>query len=153
MRLVLLIAAALVVTACNPAPKEAPPADAAEAGAGAPAGADRAPGAASALLDPISVQGTWSFDRTCASGDGMTLRADGAASYDEWGEGLWAINEAGQLVMILRHQEPGLAADGAGERYVYTLTASEAAGDDLTGQVLSNRPGEEPRDINAKRCP
>ena len=46
--------------------------------------------------------GTWSFDGTCASGDGMVLQADGKASYDEWGTGLWAIAEnGGRLVLIM----------------------------------------------------
>jgi hypothetical protein len=46
--------------------------------------------------------GTWSFDGTCASGDGMTLKADGKASFDEWGDGLWASAEDGKrLVLIL----------------------------------------------------
>ncbi len=46
--------------------------------------------------------GTWSFDGTCASGDGMVLQADGKASYDEWGTGLWAIaDNGGRLVLIM----------------------------------------------------
>ncbi|NOT42823.1 MAG: hypothetical protein HOP13_20275 [Alphaproteobacteria bacterium] len=46
--------------------------------------------------------GVWSFDRTCASGDGMVLKGDGKASYDEWGSGLWASAEDGaRLVLIV----------------------------------------------------
>lgn len=46
--------------------------------------------------------GTWSFDGTCASGDGMVLKADGKAAYDEWGTGLWAIADNGaRLVLIV----------------------------------------------------
>jgi hypothetical protein len=46
--------------------------------------------------------GTWSFDRTCMSGDGMVLAADGKASYDEWGSGLWATADSGtRLVLIV----------------------------------------------------
>ncbi len=48
-----------------------------------------------------ALAGTWSFDGTCASGDGMTLRADGKASYDEWGEGLWALAEKGARIVII----------------------------------------------------
>jgi hypothetical protein len=45
--------------------------------------------------------GTWSFDGTCASGDGMTLKADGKASYDEWGDGLWALADKGTRLVII----------------------------------------------------
>lgn len=46
--------------------------------------------------------GTWSFDGSCASGDGMTLQVDGKASYDEWGSGLWAIaDNGGRLIIIV----------------------------------------------------
>jgi hypothetical protein len=52
--------------------------------------------------------GTWSFDGTCASGDGMTLEKDGDAGYDEWGSGLWALTDGGKrLVLILRVTEMG----------------------------------------------
>lgn len=45
--------------------------------------------------------GTWSFDGSCASGDGMTLQADGKASYDEWGDGLWALADKGTRLVII----------------------------------------------------
>ena len=45
--------------------------------------------------------GTWSFDGTCASGDGMVLKADGKASYDEWGTGLWAIADNGARLVVI----------------------------------------------------
>jgi hypothetical protein len=46
--------------------------------------------------------GTWSFDGTCMSGDGMVLAADGKAGYDEWGSGLWATADSGtRLVLIV----------------------------------------------------
>jgi hypothetical protein len=47
------------------------------------------------------IVGTWSFDRSCASGDGMRLRRDGKAAYDEWGQGLWAFDEAGKRLVII----------------------------------------------------
>jgi hypothetical protein len=45
--------------------------------------------------------GTWSFDGTCASGDGMTLNKDGKASYDEWGTGLWAVTDKGTRIVLI----------------------------------------------------
>lgn len=45
--------------------------------------------------------GTWSFDGSCASGDGMTLQADGKASFDEWGDGLWALADKGTRLVII----------------------------------------------------
>lgn len=45
--------------------------------------------------------GTWSFDGTCASGDGMVLKRDGKASYDEWGTGFWAVADIGQRLVLL----------------------------------------------------
>lgn len=45
--------------------------------------------------------GTWSFDNSCASGDGMTLKADGKAAYDEWGDGLWASAENGKRLVLI----------------------------------------------------
>ena len=58
-------------------------------------------------IDVHAIIGTWSFDKSCASGDGMTIAADGVASYDEWGLGTWRIEE-GRLVLDLATQEPGL---------------------------------------------
>lgn len=47
------------------------------------------------------IVGTWSFDGSCASGDGMRLMRDGKAAYDEWGRGLWAFDEAGKRLVII----------------------------------------------------
>ena len=57
--------------------------------------------AADAPSPAASLVGTWSFDGTCASGDGMTLKADGKASYDEWGEGLWALADKGTRIVVI----------------------------------------------------
>jgi hypothetical protein len=48
-----------------------------------------------------AVAGTWSFDGSCASGFGMVLSADGNASYDEWGEGLWALADNGKRIVLI----------------------------------------------------
>ena len=50
---------------------------------------------------PGSFVGSWSLDGTCASGDGMSLSADGKASYDEWGAGLWALADKGTRVVLI----------------------------------------------------
>lgn len=51
---------------------------------------------------PVSIAGTWSFDGSCASGDGMRLAPEGKASYDEWGQGLWALaDKGGRIVLIV----------------------------------------------------
>ncbi len=50
---------------------------------------------------PNSLAGVWSFDGTCASGDGMSLKADGKASYDEWGAGLWALADKGGRIILI----------------------------------------------------
>ena len=47
------------------------------------------------------IVGTWSFDGSCASGYGMRLASDGKAGYDEWGAGLWALDEAGPRLVII----------------------------------------------------
>ncbi len=47
------------------------------------------------------VVGTWSFDGSCASGDGMVLQRDGKASYDEWGRGLWALSTYDNHIVII----------------------------------------------------
>ena len=38
------------------------------------------------------VVGVWSFDRTCASGDGMNLRADGTMWLNECCKGTWTLD-------------------------------------------------------------
>lgn len=45
--------------------------------------------------------GTWSFDGSCASGDGMQLKADGSAAFDEWGQGLWASADNDARIVII----------------------------------------------------
>lgn len=48
-----------------------------------------------------SLVGTWSFDGSCASGDGMRLQREGKASYDEWGQGLWALADRDTRIVII----------------------------------------------------
>ena len=71
--------------------------------------------AALALATPATAQtptreyfiGIWSFDGSCASGYGMGLRPDGEVWYDEWGSGLWIL-ENGAIRMILQESEMGV---------------------------------------------
>ena len=50
---------------------------------------------------PLMLAGTWSFDGSCASGDGMRLTSNGKASYDEWGAGLWALADKGRRIVLI----------------------------------------------------
>lgn len=89
-------------------------------------------------------KGTWSFDGTCASGDGMTLQDDGTAGFDEWGTGLWAEADGGRrLVLILKASEYD---EHAGAMIVKELKVGTAAENTLTGTF------ENGRKIEAVRC-
>ena len=134
------------------APAATLPATPGDAFAGS-SGAGRIPDGASAPgLDLISVIGTWSFDRSCASEDGMMLSADGSASLDA-GSGMWALDAGNRLVIIIREQEMGKDLDLKAERRVLVFNPSKPAGDDLVGVFLPSKLGQPPREINAKRCP
>lgn len=50
--------------------------------------------------------GTWSFDGSCASGYGMGLQANGEQWFDEWGQGLWAL-DGDKIRLIVRDVEMG----------------------------------------------
>lgn len=45
--------------------------------------------------------GKWSLDGSCASGFGMALKREGKVSYDEYGEGLWALADAGDRHILI----------------------------------------------------
>jgi hypothetical protein len=105
-----------------------------------------------AKLTREQILGTWSFDRTCASSDGMQINADGTAGYDEWGTGTWAINDQGQLVMTLKRQEPGTDAP-AGDPVTLVLTAADPPTDELFGNIAAAGPDLPGRAVSAKRCP
>ena len=140
------------VAAAAPTAVPTPTPAAGDAFAGS-SGAGRIPDGASAPgLDLISVIGTWSFDRSCASDDGMMLSADGTASLDA-GSGLWALDAGNRLVIIIRQQEMGTNPDPKAERHVLVFNPAKPAGDDLVGVFLPSKLGQPPREINAKRCP
>lgn len=135
-----LVALTLVLTACGQpgAPQAtttttAPPAAATGAG-----------------LDHDALVGTWSFDRSCASGDGMTLRADSGASYDEWGEGHWVVDLPARIILTLAKTEPGVGPTG--QHVMVTIDVTGAVGDDLQGS-RSFDDGTPADTINARRCP
>jgi hypothetical protein len=100
-------------------------------------------------LDHETIIGTWSFDGSCASGDGMGLRADNTAFYDEWGTGAWSINRQNQIVLDLVRREMGVE-DAPGEPV--TLTIDVRASSDEALEVVVNGAGEEPREVTAMRC-
>lgn len=146
-----VIAIALLTAACGqPASPAAEPAAQAppDASAGSTGVGDVA--AASFTLDSEALVGTWSFDRSCASGDGMRLGADGAAGYDEWGTGTWALAENNRVVLTLQRYEPGVGP--AGETVIYNIDVADPVTDDLIGN-LARPDGSEPRGVNARRCP
>lgn len=89
----------------------------------------------------------WSFDGTCASGDGMTLKADGKATYDEWGSGLWASAEDGKrLVLIV--EDITEEADRKREAQLIEFRDVLRTGAQLTMTRMSDG-----AKIKAKRCP
>jgi hypothetical protein len=138
----------------NTPPPETPPQPSSppsDATAGS-SGVGRIAGSSEPLLDPISLIGTWSFDRTCASEDGITLAADGTAGTDQ-GSGMWAVDLDQRLVIIVREQEMGKDVDRLAERIVWRFTPKDVVGDDLVGTLDARRMGEKPIAINAKRCP
>jgi hypothetical protein len=136
-------------TSSRPAgPKAETPPDA-HAGS---SGVARVPGDSGPLMDPIAMIGTWSFDRTCASEDGMTLAADGTAGTDQ-GPGMWAVDAEQRLVIIVREQEMGKAEDKLAERIVWRFTPSKIVDDDLVGTLEPRRMGEKSIAVNARRCP
>jgi len=103
--------------------------------------------AQTAAFEHEALVGTWSFDRSCASGDGMRLNADDTASFDEWGEGNWSVDAENRLVLDVAVHEPGVGPTG--ERQTLVLAINGAITDDLNAELA----GTPPRAINARRCP
>jgi hypothetical protein len=108
------------------------------------------PAAAAPALELEALVGTWSFDRSCASGDGMTLKADGTASYDEWGEGHWVIDIPSRVILTLAKSEPGVGPTG--QHVMVTIDVTPPVTGDLNG-ARSFDDGTPSNTINARRCP
>lgn len=100
-------------------------------------------------LDEQTILGTWSFDGSCASGDGMGLNPDGAAFYDEWGQGTWRLNRQDQIVLTLQRREMGVE-EAPGEPV--TLTIDVRASSDEALELVINGADETPRETTALRC-
>ncbi|MFZ2031283.1 MAG: hypothetical protein WAU68_13300 [Vitreimonas sp.] len=115
----------------------------------ATATATAAPAASAPAVEQDTLVGTWSFDRSCASGDGMTLRADGTASYDEWGEGHWVIDVPARVILTLAKSEPGVGPTG--QHVMVTLDVTPPVTDDLHA-ARSFDDGTPASAINARRC-
>lgn len=100
-------------------------------------------------LGPANVVGPWSFDGTCASGDGMVLQPNGTASLNENEEGLWGIENAGRLVLLTQQLEPvdldHHAGGGPAGFYAFAMHAGDQ--DHLSSDDERQHP------ITAKRCP
>jgi hypothetical protein len=99
-------------------------------------------------LVPATVIGSWSFDGSCASEDGMSLRADGKVAVGEAQQGLWGIDGEGRLVVLTQQYEPGdltsTPQGGAAEFYAFEMrTQGELVSVDTTA----------PQPIHAKLCP
>ncbi len=118
--------------------------------ASAPSAAARAESPPVPRLDHETVIGTWSFDGSCASGDGMGINADGDAFYDEWGTGRWSINRQNQLVLELVRREPGVIEDPGAP---VTLTIDVRASSEEAMELAVRGEGAEPaREVTALRC-
>jgi hypothetical protein len=91
--------------------------------------------------------GIWSFDGSCASGDGMSLNADGTAGFDEWGTGTWAETPDGKrIVLILRgFEEMGAPANSI---ILKELRVDSHSKEKLAGAFL-----DDGREISARLCP
>jgi hypothetical protein len=93
--------------------------------------------------------GVWSFDGSCASGDGMILSQDGKASYDEHGDGLWAVADNGQrLVLIV--EDLSEEADRKTEAELVEFRVMQRAAD---GNAMTLKRLADGATITAKRCP
>jgi hypothetical protein len=99
-------------------------------------------------LDHQTVIGTWSFDGSCASGDGMGIDEDSSAFYDEWGTGNWRINQQNQLVLDLVRREMGVTTGG--EPVTLTIDVRGASEEALELEIVGA--DAEPRLVTAMRC-
>lgn len=109
-------------------------------------------GASANVPPPISrtprewIVGTWSFDSSCASGFGVTLKQDGKAGYDEHGAGLWALADSAQrLVLII--EDISEEADRKREAELIEFRITARSGNAMTLIRLSDK-----AKINAVRC-
>lgn len=92
------------------------------------------------------IVGTWSFDGSCASGYGMKLERDGKASYDEWGRGLWALDESGPRLVIIA-ADISEEADRREEAELIEFRITSRGGNAMTLTRLSDG-----AKIEGKRC-
>jgi len=90
--------------------------------------------------------GTWSFDGSCASGDGMRLQRDGKASYDEWGQGLWALADHDTRILIIA-EDISEEADRRTEAELIDLHITARA-----GNAMSLTRASDGATLNAVRC-
>lgn len=104
---------------------------------------------ATTSLHPAEVEllGVWSFDGTCASGDGMTLKYDGKAAYDEWGQGLWALDRKDKRIVLIV-EDVREDADRYPNAQLIEFRVQSQVGKSV--QLLRASDGAK---INATRCP
>ena len=90
---------------------------------------------------------SWSFDGTCASGDGMVLSADGKAGYDEWGAGLWAAAENGKRLVLIVED---ITEEADRQKQAQLIEFRDIL---RTGYQLTMTRASDGAKIKAKRCP
>jgi hypothetical protein len=117
-----------------------------------PAPTEQTSGEQSVKLIATQLLGTWSFDRSCASGDGMTFNADGSASFNTWGEGAWSLAGDHRVELALRRVESGIGGAPSAERVRYSINITQDVADTLVGTLIAADGREPPRAINARRC-
>jgi hypothetical protein len=108
------------------------------------------PAMAPPKLSAAAIEGIWSFDGSCASGDGMILGADGAASLDEGGEGQWRLAD-NRLLLSLQVREMG-DENATPQNFEYTLQVARLDADHLAGTLIEQHDRQPPRAIDARRC-
>lgn len=105
--------------------------------------------AAPFTLQREALIGTWSFDRSCGSEDGMSLERDGAVHHYA-GSGTWAMAGDNRIVLTLEESEMGVGPTG--ETIIYNLDVARPVTDDLIAS-MSRRDGSMPSGVFARRCP
>jgi hypothetical protein len=148
-----IVAFAVALAACGqstpPPPPSTAPADDAAAGA---SGVGNAP-QADFTLDPATLGGQWSFDRSCGLYD--LVFSNGEVSYYDYSDASAAISYAGtwtidghRVALALHRLDPQGAPTGPA--LDYALDVKDAIANDLIADF--GREGQTFEPVNARRC-